>query len=563
MPPYSTGLIQSALHSQNLSAIESPHLPKPMRSRWYFTMELLDPSLDDSQVNWNVFDQEENDVTDEYPVIAHGRAYQLQISASTSSDLVKLKPVLISTPVKFRLFCSATVTMNEDSFIISPDEVSESYTRLINISVPDECSTGVAKFVMLWHESGKQPSIAAELAVKMDGTYKPDLDTRVDKEFAAATKVKLDEVLPEQTAIMHIVAKNSGVITVKGWNRRAEKLNTDLPAWDPIRLSDFTGQNSQISPKEVRQRVTNFSRTKIGPEFIRWLKVLRERFHSDLCLIISDDTDLETPWEMLELEDEEYLGAMVKVCRWLPVRYFDEWSVLKVSNVEKQGTILSYLDDKDLGLDQTYLERQALKVLKRRECKNSTELLNMLGDKGPSSNVGLIYLGCHGYDGMSFGSRYKLDQRITVYNLEIPFRYPEPRPIVFVNACESARIRREGQDYFKGLLEIFLARFASGYIGTLGKVGSVYASTVASRILEDASKVDGIQIAEVLRRLKAEAAKAVKEDESVSLSDEERQKREVKFLYAFMYVFYGNALMHLRLMLGDTTEQGGIQQNGS
>ncbi len=467
-------------------------------------MELVDPIADDAQVSWNVFDQQDNDKSDEELTITHGRSYQLRISASTSgASSKKPRPVLISSPVEFRILCSATVEIDEDHIIVSQDEVSESYTRLINIAVPDECPTGVASFVMAWHEPGnKRPSIAAACQVKIDGTYIPDLDTPVDREFTVAAKVKLDEVPPEQTAIMHIVAADSGKIVVKGWNRRVKKLLINLPTWDPIRLSDFTRQSSEIRHKEARQRVRNFSRTKVGADFIYWLKTLLDRFHNDLCLIIVDHTDLETPWEMLELGDEEYLGAKAKVARWLPVICFDEWHSLKVHDVEKQGTILSYLDDKELGINQTYLEHEALKILQRRDCKNSSELLASLQDVKPYKDVGLIYLGCHGYDGM----------------------------------------------VIKGLLEVFLARFASGYIGTLGKIGSAYASMIANRILQDASGTDSIQVAEVLRRLKEEAAEAVRRTALLNLSEEERQEREVKFLYAFMYVYYGNAMMRLRLM---------------
>jgi hypothetical protein len=257
---------------------------------------------------------------------------------------------------------------------------------------------------------------------------------------------------------------------------------------------------------------------------------------------------------MLELQDEMYLGTQAMVVRWTRIKLFDEWRILQIQDMRKDGSVIAYLDDEELGLRQTYHERKALSLLKKQDYKHLEELRLHLRYLEQVHDIGLIYIGCHGQEGSSIGSLRDAAERITALDLEMPKIYPDPRPIVFVNACESARLKRDGRDYFNGLLEVLLARFASGYIGTVGKVGSAYASMVAKRIMQDALTEECIQIAEVLRKLKEEAAEAAREDELAKLNEHERLVREAEFLYAFMYVYYGNGLVRLRLMNAAETE---------
>lgn len=79
-------------------------------------------------------------------------------------------------------------------------------------------------------------------------------------------------------------------------------------------------------------------------------------------------------------------------------------------------------------------------------------------------------------------------------------------------------------------------------------MGSFKASSVASSILELAGHPQGVQVAEILRALRERAVTAYIEDvQSV------QAQREL--FYTFMYVYYGNPFVRLRLHLADTLEQ--------
>jgi hypothetical protein len=548
MPPFSGDFIQTVVAPQQSTTLREPMLAMvPLPIPVFFNLELTEEVSDNTPLDWNMFTH-----WDEVRTIKHGKSYLLEITASANStinDHFKQQHLNIKSAIDLQIGCTETKVRLENDIYkeVSPEDVF-TLKKTVRVIVPDECPTKECiSFVLLCREANSRLRPVAQLDVKLDGTYHPADESLIEK-----AKVELDASLPGQTAILHIVASNVDKLTIKGWSPYCEKLQADLVSWAPIKLGEFIERG--ISPESIINHLRRFSRSQIG-DLILWLKPLLKRYSKDLCLVIVDHTDMETPWEMIELEDTEYLGAHAKVVRWTRIRCFGAWHTLKMQDMQKQGTIIAYLDDEELGAQQTYHEREALKTLKSIGCRELKELKQQLRRLEPQHDVGLIYLGCHGYEGMAIGSLHSHAERITYLDLEIPKVYPDPRPIVFVNACESARLKRDGKDYFSGLLEVLLARFASGYIGTLGRVGSTYASTVAERLLKEACMhPNGIQIPEVLRQLRAEAVKEITDDQLEALSEQEKQKREERFLYAFLYVYYGNALVRLQLLQAEETE---------
>jgi hypothetical protein len=514
----------------------------PPSTTTYFYLELVDTTtVDDS---W----QDPN----ELQIIKPGKTYELRISISVQNlyqQYLKQPPCHIRNSIDIHIPASLNLTVEDQDGALSREEIllslgSSKTLHTWNVTLPESCPTSDVIFKVLYRESQtrQRPLIAASLQVRVAGTYDSD-----EVELLKASKVKLNVSLPDQAAVLHIAQAANNMLTIKGLSKGAGKLSIDRMSWEPIKLADFVEQG--VQPGEVIESVRRFSRTSAG-ELIGWLKKLIVQYGKQFALVIFDHTDLETPWEMLGIGDQGYLGAQALVVRWMDIRYYESWCPLQMSDVQKRGSVITYLDKEGLGEQQTYPEREAFKGLKVKNYSDLQSLKEVLGQPDEQQDLGLIYLGCHGYEGMSIGSQRDISKRITYLNLEIPVAYPDPRPIVFVNACESARLKRDGGDYFKGLLEVLLARFAAGYIGTLGPVGSTYASTVAQELLQAASK-GPIQIAEVLRRLREEAFEAL-----IGSEQAEVEKRKRDFLYAFMYVYYGNALVRLSL---EDDEAGGAE----
>ena len=113
---------------------------------------------------------------------------------------------------------------------------------------------------------------------------------------------------------------------------------------------------------------------------------------------------------------------------------------------------------------------------------------------------------------------------------------------------DSARLMRDSQGFY-GLPEVLLALLAGGYIGTLGPVGMEYAPVIGQQILEAARcSPAGINPAEELRRIRAEAVQQLEQQPSL--------ENMLNFVFAFMYVYYGNPLASLRLTGAGDEEVG-------
>lgn len=482
--------------------------------------------------NWNISTEQ-----DPFQTLKLGRTYAIEVSYSNFPGHYHQQNSLPSdSKPQFRLICSTIQFDNE--FIM------DTSSKKFEFIVPQNGPTCDVVFTIYYREEIAQtPKIATSLKIELVGNYNLD-----DPKLIEATHI--DTSLATQTAILHITA-DMNKIRMTGWSRRGEILQTAAIDWEIKKLAEFIER--QEDPEVIRNTMRGFSRTKAG-NLIKWVRQLLKEYGQNFCLIVADHTDFETPWEMLELDDDEYLGAKAVIVRWMKIHTFKGPRTLKPQDIQKQGRVLCYLDEDALGIQQTYLEREMLGSLSTERCKDLKEMRRQLRLLRAPHNIGLIYLGCHGYEGEAIGSREHIFDRLTYLNLEMIKEVTEPRPIVFVNACESARLKREG-DYFRGLPEVFLARIASGYIGTLGQVDSTYASQVAQRLLQDAHiEPEGIRVAEVLRKLREEAVNQLLNCDLDELSEKERIRKETELIYAFMYVYYGDSQVRLRLNSSETTE---------
>ncbi len=217
-----------------------------------------------------------------------------------------------------------------------------------------------------------------------------------------------------------------------------------------------------------------------------------------------------------------------------------------MKKVVYEGSVLAYLDQKLACVQQ---EHAVLNHFQREDVSDLWALRTRLRKDRALTRIGLVYIACHGQEGsmLSASEKDRLQQPDRVLRaLELARmpEQPEPRPIFFVNACDSARMLRDSKTNPVSFAESFLVQCASNYIGTMAPVGSRNASLIAGDILQQAMNAEGVQIAEALRVLRARVvAKRCDSDQD----DEAQKEVEKDFFYTFMYVYYGNPLARLRL----------------
>lgn len=386
-------------------------------------------------------------------------------------------------------------------------------------------------------KSGQKPRLATSQPVELAGTFNPP-----DEELLAKCNVALDMERPSQTAIIHVENVGAaGQVRLTCWGYYANRTLQTAPFTPPnVCLADFI--EAQEDPLTVLGKLRTFSSDHPDLELIAWIDLLRKRLGQAMNLIIVDHTDTEIPWEMLELKDGVYLGAIVPVARWLPVPYYEKHIQMQVKLEKRIGHLMAYLDEQELP--HAVKERLHLNHFMAHFQPSIQELYNSF--KQSLAETGLVYLACHGIfasgtDLVAYGSWHNPSKRLVPLQLELLPYHESERPILFVNACHSARVKRHGQK-LHGLPIVMLKRVASGYIGTLGPVNSEYASEFASIALTAIHDADeGVQPAELLRRLRAIAVQQL-------LTNERSQVNQLRFIYTFMYVYYGNPLTHLQLL---------------
>ena len=290
-------------------------------------------------------------------------------------------------------------------------------------------------------------------------------------------------------------------------------------------------------------------------ELRRWLHGLVTGPHgTERVLLICDHTYARMPWEMLDVVvagDDVPIGALLDVARWMPVPDVEGLMPLRLAEETHAGGVLSYVDV--AGLRNAAVEVAALQRLSRHRSETLDAFLRRLRDR--PEDLGLLYLACHGNfdsddpgaegvvaDEISLGDLEDAQRGVSLYELRRLRRFMARRPLLFVNACYSARMTEDGVFGLPGML---LSRVAAAYIGTLGPVGSIYASRVACRFLEAAARSQGVRPARFLRELREEAAARV-----APSVDEPSRLDWWEFLFAFTYVLYGNPLARVALVAG-------------
>jgi hypothetical protein len=313
----------------------------------------------------------------------------------------------------------------------------------------------------------------------------------------------------------------------------------DLDRWvraqePPQNIRNLLRTVSQAGlPKEFARAVTDFLQGAGGPS-------------SPGVLVVCDHANSDIPWELMEVDDDCYLGAEAELVRWVPVRFYADECPLILDESTQAGTIVAFRNGPAVGVpdaDEMVLRDQLACVPHDAWDDLARQLTPTL------PHTGLVYFYCHGtYDFEKLENLYLRPE--TLSNADLPIvafqdipRQTGPRPVFFINACHSARLIRQGSDLF-GLATILLARAAAGFIGTLARVRADLGVQIAAEILSRLRAAPGAEAprpSAVLRALRADAAARIR------AGTRPTQDEWTWFLFAFLYVYYGRPFLRLDL----------------
>lgn len=383
----------------------------------------------------------------------------------------------------------------------------------------------------------------------------PESVEKPDLEKFPYSEMYITKDPPENVAVLHIYENGDGKYSLLGGSHYHK-----LPATEPLQKPNITLRNlfqrdsTEVS-KNIQDTQRNMKRfSKINLPLRKWLKSLRNT-ESDICLVIADFTDYEIPWEMFSLSlegksEDSYIGTSISIARWRYIIMEDDNLNLQFEKEICVGTTIAYQNN-DLG-------ESIWNGLRAILYKDVKQFQSHLIKK--DIDCGLIYLTGIGVireneEEVIFGSELDDSQQITIRELEREQLQliQNSKLLVFINASYSGVHFKDldvSDSYTWGWVEFFLSRGAQGVIGSLGGVRNNYAFEFAHDFIHASQSSPHLSIAALIKNLRYQLVQ-----ESKNSSDaEEKQKSLEKLIHSFMYVYYGNPMMALRL----TLEEGGI-----
>jgi hypothetical protein len=363
------------------------------------------------------------------------------------------------------------------------------------------------------------------------------------KDFSVA-HLNIKDGFAEDVAVLHVQMDGKDKYRLVGTNRleTLDVRDEDLP---PRSLGELTKDG--VSEDELRRSFIDYSGTRT--DLRRWLLKLLATYGDKLKLIIIDHTHYEIPWELIDLNERDYVGAKISTSRWLDVftptaeEYF-----LAIVDDECVGRTLScYLYAE---VDHKKIEASAVSRLESEQTSDFLVFFESL--RKQVDDIGMVIVSSHAFfesgksRQISVGSKDDPKQRLPLSTFrETKLEaIAQSRPIVFFNGCNSARLTSETErfrnSYRLGFPEVFLAKGARGFIGTLAGVHDLHAAEFARDFIDKTLQKPDTPIAAIVKELRAEAAAALPYP-----APDDMESR--KFLNTFMYVYYGSPLTNLRL----------------
>jgi hypothetical protein len=428
---------------------------------------------------------------------------------------------------------------------ISVAEVPDVDTVELRLTPPEVGEGGVLRIGVL--APGSSPVWLAEQAVTVLGGH-PAGEVMAERE--ALLGVNASEAAPIPVASLFIAADPltwTFVLTVG----KDHKVKESIPAWADVKTMSAEALFSQDTIDRPTLVGNGYLIATSLPRVI--LDTLAAHVHAGDILEINDQTSAEIPWELayLHVADRHgFLGEFFGVARAVQPYADGAAPQLEVAampsplmEVVQIGRVAAYVS-KASDLPNTDPERAALDNLGVRCAEWREELLDALEQH--DVGTALVYIASHAEfdDSPATAARLVLTQGEVISAEELLGHdlrlLRASHPLVFVNACHSARMRPKGAWRRFGLPATFLAKRACGYLGAMGRINVVNAGVFGHLFLTAVHGESGAYVADVLRRLRSEA-RAYTGNHAVP-------DPETYFLNAFMYVYYGPPLLRLQLV---------------
>jgi hypothetical protein len=398
-----------------------------------------------------------------------------------------------------------------------------------------------------------------ETSKKVEGTKRsiPDgTEISTEQEFPEAKELDITAKPPENLAILYIFENYEyGKDKYKMWGRNLYK---QLPITQPQEKPNLSlGKHvaEGVHPDKIKTLMTEFS--DLNAPLTKWVKSLRKERGEHLCLVIIDYTNFEIPWEMLELSPYEsphqYIGALITTVRWRKVKNTnddcsDPFLMLQFKEDKCCGKAVAYLDT-ELKVEEEIkiLEELQAKIYKSISQHSIEDFHTHL--HCDNADHSFVYISCHGiFENNPYkialvsGKNKQIELNLDDLRQRRPNRDRISKAIVFMNTCHSAREATNpdfGHSYRKNFVELFLRQGAQGVIGTLGEVKDDVASHFACELMKECSESSPLAVAEILKKLRSKAVENLRKQQTLENFE--------FFIFAFMYVYYGNPMTVLRL----------------
>ncbi len=350
----------------------------------------------------------------------------------------------------------------------------------------------------------------------------------------------------EKIAIMHVEPR-SGTDEIRLLFFNPGHSYKQSPYFNPQELDplEFVGEQGEyvMHPEMIMNKISQVSYSLERLELKHWIVKRRRQTGDDLILVVVDHSFLNIWWEMWDFGDGEHLGAYTTIIRWLPVPVLSGSAYSLAFKKEKiSGKVFIHVDgDQETMGDEVAIFTRYSKASSVQRYDNIKNLL-----ENNSNELGLVYIGGEGYykkgtyHSIAIGKKNSEHDRLfamNLANLEIKYNL---HPFFFLNACASACLAKERDQYFG--FPFLLRYFHNGFIGTIGRVENNYAIAIAKQLFTDSHKDDeGMLPARALRDLRSRVAKELRENK-------DNKEIQLKFIFTFMYVYYGNPMAGLHLI---------------
>lgn len=538
-----SSILKRAIEDVNIASIQTPpKFPTRISDQLYFNLYIVEESkfYKGDWITSYTYDEPEE--------LEPAKAYKILVTTDVN-EVPGQNPIRIQENSALILKLESNYDVSSKVIVSNPKadiptDAIDNFHHEFEITLSDTLPRIELEIKLLYARPFSRPIIASTKKIKLAGTYNP-----IDQGFLDRCQVFLDLSRPVNSAIMHINNIADDKFEIIGWGYYGDHVLHTPPFAPPqITLSNFI--ENEVRPQAIRGAIRGFSNSNIHLGLISWLKKLYKKYSDNLNLIIVDHSNSEIPWEMLELDVNVYLGTLFPIVRWLPVPipFEERWRYLDTSEKQLTGEIIAYLDNET---DPDALEeRRILDQFNTRFHHDFDHLTKDIKVSLNKHNIGLVYLGCHGI--FSYSESHKISvssyhnpkKIMSVLDFELLPYLDSYRPFVFINACHSARVMRDG-DNLCGLSIVLLKLIANEFIGTLGPVSSKFAVKFADFILSQvAYSSEGLSLAEVLRKLRINAVEKI-------INDENSEENQLYFIYTFMFVYFGNPLARLKLLIAN------------